>query len=188
MPSEKEWVRSIIRSLRRALQAKGEDVSVTDGSKLLYAYEVLTYRDQKPDKHNMSRYETDILLADTLKADCWIPRVVIECKLSRISTHGAITYSTKASTHKNVHPYLRYGILLGDWGDRPLPGRLIRHGVHFDFMVSLKEHKPTKNERKELVEILLKEVEASRRLQEALTSKAHDKPHHTILHRRLELK
>ncbi|GAI54911.1 unnamed protein product, partial [marine sediment metagenome] len=57
----------------------------------------------------------------------------IEGKINSVTTHGAITYSQKASTHKNVHPYLRYGILLGNRKHYPLPGRLFRHGAYFDF-------------------------------------------------------
>ncbi len=40
-----------------------------------------------------------------------------------ITTHDVITYSHKAATHRQVHPYLRYGIL---WVEENniLPGRL----------------------------------------------------------------
>jgi hypothetical protein len=34
--------------------------------------------------------------------------------LARLRRMMAITYSQKASTHRAVHPYLRYGIMLGD--------------------------------------------------------------------------
>ena len=53
---------------------------------------------------SVSRYETDLLVYDALDQDAWIPRVVIECKLEGVTTHDAITYSRKASTHKQVHP------------------------------------------------------------------------------------
>ena len=44
-----------------------------------------------------------------------------------VTTHDALTYSTKAATHKHVHPYLRYGFLAG--GIQTIPGRLIKHGA-----------------------------------------------------------
>ncbi|GAB4286004.1 MAG: hypothetical protein Kow0081_4020 [Candidatus Dojkabacteria bacterium] len=62
----------------------------------------------------------------------------IEAKINSVTTHDAITYSQKAQTHKNVHSYLRYGILIGNRKDYALPGRLFRHGQHFDFMLSWK--------------------------------------------------
>ncbi len=48
------------------------------------------------------------------RGDRWKPRVVVEAKLGKVTTNDAITYSQKASTHRAVHPYLRYGIMLGD--------------------------------------------------------------------------
>src|SRR5690606_30085073 len=39
-----------------------------------------------------------------------IPRVVLEFKTS-ITTHDVLTYSAKAKQHKQIYPYLRYGII-----------------------------------------------------------------------------
>ncbi len=145
MPTEREWVKSIIPKLQESLQnilPKKIVVRVTDGRKLPYAYEVMKYQGNDPDISMLSRYETDIMISEILSEEEWIPRVIIECKLNSVSTHDAITYSKKASTHKNVHPYLRYGILMGHRKHYPLPGRLIRHGANFDFMASWKGYKP----------------------------------------------
>jgi hypothetical protein len=53
-----------------------------------------------------------LLIAKRQSQDILVPRFEIELKPARISPHDAITYSQKAATHKSVHPYLRYGILL----------------------------------------------------------------------------
>ncbi len=59
-----------------------------------------------------TEYQTDLLISDATE-EAWTPRVVVECKLGRVSTHDALTYSTKASTLQHPPPYLRYGILIG---------------------------------------------------------------------------
>jgi hypothetical protein len=74
-----------------------------------------------------------LLIAEELEAAAqWVPRVVVEFKLGSVTTHDALTYLAKAATHKNVHPYLRYGIIIGGL-DGPVPKRLVRHGHSFVF-------------------------------------------------------
>jgi hypothetical protein len=51
-------------------------------------------------------YQTDLLISERLDdGEDWTPRVVVEFKLGSVTTHDALTYSAKAATHKNVHPY-----------------------------------------------------------------------------------
>ena len=192
MPKEKEWVDSIIPRLQNDLQnllPKTTEIRVATGSKLPYAYEVMKYRGLQPDRTMPSQYETDIMICGVLSEDEWIPRVIIEGKLDSVTTHDAITYSAKASTHKNVHPYLRYGILLGNRKHYPLPGRLIRHGANFDFMASWKGYKPENLEWDRLIKVLAKEVAASEQLEEILSSsRSPNRKRYSILHRRLELR
>lgn len=100
---------------------------------------------------------------------------------------AAITYSTKAVTHKNVHPYLRYGILIGRREHYPLPGRLIRHGANFDFMASWTGTDPTDDEWQALMNVLVDEVRASRKLEEILTnSRSAGRARYTIVHKPLK--
>ena len=165
MPSEKEWVNSFISELQARMQTvalKESTVRVEAGRKLPYAFEVQDYRSSEPDEQNINRYETDVLIFDQFNEDKWVPRIVIECKQSSITTHDALTYSTKAATHKNVHPYLRYGILLGNCEHHPLPPRLVRHGANFDFMASWVGYDATDDEWQELMGVLVDEVKASR--------------------------
>ena len=97
----------------------------------------MSYTGQKPEEVKRA-YETDLLVSEKVTDQKWKPRLIIEVKIKAVTTHDAITYSQKASEHKIVHPYLRYGILVGSREHYPLPGLLFRHGVHFDFMLSWK--------------------------------------------------
>lgn len=104
-----------------------------------------------------------------------------------ITTHDALTYSGKAATHKQVHPYLRYGILVGSYG-AVLPSRLIRHGAHFDFMAVWEDADPNSAEWELLVDVLTDEVRSSRLLQSLLAKGARDKRSFRLLHRPLKLR
>lgn len=189
MPNEKEWVNSFIPELRKKLQAaslKNADVKVEVGRKLPYAFEVLEYESSEPAERSVNRYETDVLIYDQYDKDRWVPRVIIECKL-RITTHDALTYSAKSATHKNVHPYLRYGILIGNQQNSPLPWRLIRHGANFDFMACWEDYEATDDECHKLVGVLVDEIKASRRLQKMLENKgAKSGTKYSIIHRPLK--
>jgi len=85
-----------------------------------------------------------------------------------MTTHDAITYSRKAEMHKNVIPFLRYGIMLGNRKTYPLPGRLYRHGDQFDFMFSFVGTEPEEHEWSAFVETVQREVRYSETLEEML--------------------
>ena len=186
--NERDWVKSIVGDIEKVLRLVNSNLRVTDGKKLPYSNEILTYSDDEPAKQNLIRYETDILIYELLNKLEWKPRIIVEVKISSVTTHDAITYSQKAQTHKNVHPYLRYGILIGNRRHYPLPGRLFRHGQHFDFMASWKEFSPNKEEWVGLIQILKSEYEASRILEEIIfNSRSRTREHFTLLHRPLKL-
>jgi hypothetical protein len=107
----------------------------------------------------------------------------------RITTHDALTYSSKAATHKHVHPYLRYGILAGEREHYAIPGRLVKHGAYFDFMVAWSAAKPTNREWLAFTVLLADEVKAARTMQELLkTNRLLRRKKYHILHRPLVLK
>lgn len=129
-----------------------------------------------------------MLVREVNNKGLWKPRIVIEAKLYRITTHDAITYSQKAMTHKQVHPYLRYGIMVGNRKNYPLPGRLFRHGAHFDFMLSWVGIEPTDNEITSLVKVIKDEVKASQDLEEIIyRSRSKNREHYTFYHKPLML-
>lgn len=141
----------------------GSQVTVSDGTKLPYTSEIHAYSSEGAGEARSSSYETDLLISDRMVDGGWIPRVVIECKLGAVTTHDALSYSTKAATHKHVHPYLRYGFLAG--GLPSLPVRLIKHGAFFDFMATWPSAEPSEQHWVAFVNVLIDEILASRTLQ-----------------------
>lgn len=187
--TEREWVKTIIRKIETLLRKSYENLRVVDGFRLPYSSEILSYNDNNPKMQNFISYETDILILEQLNNKEWKPRIIIETKINSVTTHDAITYSQKAQSHKNVHPYLRYGILIGNRKHHPLPGRLFRHGQHFDFMQSWKTFVADENEWSMLINILKSEYEASLFLDEIIfNSRSHNREKYTLLHKPLILK
>lgn len=186
--SERQWVRSLVPRIQNALKASDiskTTVEVSDGRKLAYTCEIHEYAEDNSSKPISADYETDLLIYDRLETGNWVPRVVVECKIS-VHTHDPLIYSTKASTHKHVHPYLRYGFLVG--GIHAIPGRLIKHGAYFDFMASWVSLEPTPEELSDFIALLKEEVAASRTIQEILiTTRSTSRMRYNILHRPLKL-
>ena len=135
-------------------------------------------------------FETDLAIIERSSKDgSWRPRVIVEAKIMSVSTHDAITYSTKAAAHRSVYPYLRYGVMFGKPRKLPLPGRLYRHGAQFDFMISFRNFRPSDAEMVSLTKLLCSEVEASRTMEKLLfENRKQDRDRYTILHRKLEVK
>src|SRR5450755_2665962 len=100
-------------------------LSIRRGAALLYQVTVnnelsLTVDPTHPTRGN-SAFQTDLCVFEEKKKDILIPRVVMEFK-SRITTHDVLTYSAKARKHKQVYPYLRYGIVISE--EAFIPGRV----------------------------------------------------------------
>jgi hypothetical protein len=188
--NENQFMALVLNRINAELIKRGiNEITTSQGSKLPYAYEILSYDNGTPAEINDISYETDLLVYETTNDQKWKPRVVIEGKLGSVTTHDAITYSQKALTHKNVHPYLRYGILLGDRKHYPLPGRLFRHGAYFDFMLSSRSTELSADELEDLVSLIIEEVEASRNLEEILyNSRNPNRKKFTLLHKPLKLR
>lgn len=185
MAGERQWVETVKRDLGSAL---GRKVIVQTAWRLPYAVHVSGYRNRAsspgladPLFGETQPYQTDLMIAEPLpNGTDWIPRVVVEFKLGKVSTHDALTYSAKAATHKNVHPYLRYGIVIGGY-DARLPRRLVRHGQAFDFMATLASETLTDADRKSLVRLLRDELNASRCISAVLSGSSDAR----LFHRRL---
>lgn len=169
---EREWVRRLAARLHQELPTLDETrLDIVDGRKLLYTNEVEGYSIEGQSRGRSSSYETDLLIADVVADGAWTPRVVVECKLGRVTTHDALSYSAKAFTHKHVHPYLRYGFLAGALAN--IPGRLIKHGASFDFMATWLLEEPPAAQWVTFVHILKEEIRASRTLQRILSNSRH---------------
>ena len=183
---EKEWVRQITERLIGDLTDL--DLRVEQGKKLPYAHEIVHYSASGRPSPRVIAYETDILISERVSADIIKPRIIIEAKIRRVTTHDAITYSEKAADHKRVHPYVRYGIILGSRKHYPLPGRLFRHGANFDFMQSFKEFAPNIAEWDNFKKLIRTELQNSRLLEEIIyNSRSKNRMAFTSLQKMLNL-
>lgn len=176
-----------LRKVVSSGSVSGARTDICAATKLPYASEISRYDANDAPTHHQRSYETDLLVFDETPDGDWTPRVIVECKLGAVTTHDALTYSAKAATHKHVHPYLRYGILIGRFDDA-VPGRLIRHGAHFDFMMVWLSDDESPDEWLDLERLLLDEVEASRTMQVLLSeSRLRSRQRYRIIHRPLRL-
>lgn len=170
MMKENEWTKSICELLRQ--QDLGENICIDVLKKIPYAFEI-SYFDEdwevSEENFDKSSFETDMLIYEKASGKI-IPRVIVEAKIGTVTTHDAITYSHKAMYHKNVIPFVRYGIMLGARETYPLPGRLFRHGTNFDFLFSFVGYEPSEKEITAFVDMLKREIIYSRQIEEILSN------------------
>lgn len=105
-------------------------------------------------------FEQDILVYQKVEDahTSIIPRVIIEVKYAKVTSHDAIIYSEKAKRIRTIYPYVRYGFLLG--GVKNISPRIIRLGSEFNFIIALDY--PFEDESvNELKELLFTELGAS---------------------------
>lgn len=138
---------------------------VQRGAALLYQVTVdnqlsLTVNVKRPARGN-SAFQTDLCVFEKKTEEVSIPRVVMEFK-TRITTHDVLTYSAKATKHKQVYPYLRYGIVASS--ETAVPGRLFTHNESLDFCATVSglEGKALSNF---FASLLSAEVKSSRKLE-----------------------
>lgn len=183
--TEREWVRNILKPRLAGVLPNG--LTLQEEQRLPYAFEIPSYSLSgsegavRSPRTATKSYAIDLLIGETTGTASWNPRVAVEVKL-RINTHTVITYSQKAADHRAVSPYLRYGMLAV--GFATLPGRLLRHGSQFDFMIRCATELPD-GEVRTLADLVCREVEASRQLEAVLYESRKHKT--TFLHRSLRL-
>lgn len=167
---ENDWTKSICEMLKKS--ELGKEIYIDVLRKIPYAFEISFFNEDwnvEPTGFDKSLFETDLVVFEKKNGKI-IPRVIIEAKVGSVTTHDAITYSHKAMYHKNVIPFVRYGIMLGDRKTYPLPGRLFRHGTNFDFLYSFVGYEATEKERNMFVEMIKREITYSRQIEEILTN------------------
>jgi hypothetical protein len=91
-------------------------------------------------KRGVYAYQTDILVTGRNK----VPLVAIELKCRRnvqekgafrFNTHDLLVYSGKATRHKELYPYLRYGIAVG--GVPSIGRKFFLHNRGLDFVIAI---------------------------------------------------
>jgi len=171
MVREDEFVGQAMEAAKEILKPP---LLVERGANLLYQItinnrlEVDSTVNLKKPSRGQSAFQTDLCVFEKVSPDVKIPRVVIEFKHG-ITTHDVLTYSAKARKHKQVYPYLRYGIMVAN--ERAIPGRVFTHNEALDFCVAAASYKETRLHEL-LGRILPEEVETSRRLESIFFGKA----------------
>lgn len=167
---ENDWTKSICELLQK--QVLSDNIFIDVLKKIPYAFEISSFNEEwevDTEGFNETSFETDMVVYEKIDEKI-IPRVIVEAKVGTVTTHDAITYSHKAMYHKNVIPFVRYGIMLGARETYPLPGRLFRHGTNFDFLFSFVGYEPSKKEVETFVDMLKREITYSRQIEEILSN------------------
>ena len=110
-----------------------------------------------------------------------LPLVVIEIKYGSFSTHDVLTYSEKALKHKEIYPYLRYGLLIGQKNKEiAIFNRFFTHNKGFDFAYALKD---INNDEliKELAEMIKQQIDSARSLFDILNNENQVKKFNTVI-------
>ncbi len=107
------------------------------------------------------------------------PRVIIEAKYNKVNLHEPIVYNYNALLHKRLYPGLRYGFILGNsqYKNIDIPKQLINYGDNFDFIFVFddeskdKLRKDLNNKKDKLLEIIIKNIEYAKNIEELLIDK-----------------
>jgi hypothetical protein len=116
-------------------------------------------------RRGQSACQTDLCVFERLPESVEIPRVVLEFK-ARLTTHDVLTYAAKARRHKQVYPYLRYGLVVASMGT--VPGKFFTHNEGaLDFCLAARGYLDDLSTlRVCLGDLLRSEIAASRALEE----------------------
>ena len=119
---------------------------------------------REPKRGSDYAFQTDLLIEDKNNND--LPLVVIKtiiCKSRNDPTiNDIITYSEKALKHKEIFPYLRYGLVMGGRDD--IPTRFFVHNKGFDFAYPLEDINDDDKSIKELAKIIEQQIKSARSL------------------------
>jgi hypothetical protein len=144
---------------------------VTSGECLVYKFLIDANGKLQPAKYKVPKrgqlaFQTDLMIKkiNAKNKKNGIPLLVIEIKYGRFTTHDVITYSAKALKHKEIYPYLRYGLVVGEV--EQIYKRFFTHNAGFDFAIAVKE----KNLH-EITEIVKTQLETAENLLSVLRDK-----------------
>jgi hypothetical protein len=152
-------------ALKAAMEVLAPPLTIERGACLLYEITVdnrlaLAVNTRDP-RRGQSAFHTDLCVFDAVAEEVRIPRVVLEFK-ERLTTHDVLTYSAKARKHKQVYPYLRYGLVISRLST--VPGLYFKHNEALDFAVAVASYGTTRLHHL-FEQLLTAEVAASRQLE-----------------------
>jgi hypothetical protein len=163
--NEDNFIEILVGELTRGLTG----YSISSKEPLIYKVIVNEKGEFKPKSVNLTkgdydyRFETDILIKSGT-----LPLVVIETKFGGFSTHDVLTYSTKALKHKDIYPYLRYGLVVG--GERIISNKFFTHNLGFDFALAIENVENAENIN-ECIDLIKKQIKSAEFLLGVLKSK-----------------
>jgi len=130
--------------MKAELEKNLADYFVTSGESLIYKFFIdaegqLQPKNFQEPKRGQLAFQTDLMIKKKLKIVTLegIPLVVIEVKFGRFTTHDILTYSAKAMRHKEIYPYLRYGLVVGEV--KKIQHRFFTHNSGFDFAIAVEK-------------------------------------------------
>jgi hypothetical protein len=152
--TEAEFVDVFEATARKVL---GKKAIVKKGFPLFYEL----YLDRRLEVARSPAFATDLCIAEMLD-DVLFPRIVIEIK-NKPTTHDVLAYSAKAHKHKQVYPWLRYGLLV--YGEPHVAQRFFVHNEHLDFYVAAGKYSSPAQLTKLAKGLIEKELRVSRTLE-----------------------
>lgn len=129
----------------------------------------------------LNKWNVDLFIGeyDNNNKDLIKPRVIIEAKYNKVNLHEPIVYNYNALLHKRLYPGLRYGFILGNsqYKNIDIPKQLINFGDNFDFIFVFDDESKDKlkkdlnNKKDKLLEIIIKNIEYAKNIEELLIDK-----------------
>jgi len=176
---ESKFKERLKAGLSRRLGSDQYEIKI--GENLIYKViinEDLQFEPGKPEnpKRGSYAFQTDLLITE--KGNNPLPLVVIETKYGGFSTHDILTYSIKAQKHKEIYPYLRYGLVVG--GEDKIHNRFFTHNIGFDFAYALNSV-DNENLIKELAKIIKQQIKNAHLLLDILKNKNQTKEFNTTI-------
>lgn len=164
---ENAWTVKISELLKKELD--NERYEITCFERVPYSVNIKGYENNKEILEVM-KYEVDLLIKEK-RDNSSIPRLIIESKYRKITTHDVITYNNKAKAHKSLYSGLRYGLMIGNNVEKNISPRIINHSSEFDFMFAFPSEMPTDEEWKTFVEIVKRNLEVSNKLENIISDR-----------------
>jgi len=136
--NEKLFVEKFIKAINSRLDKS--KFELIEGRNLFYELTVNREQELQLGKiedqiRGKSAYQTDVIVFEKkIRKD--FPLIVFEFKQNP-STHDIIVYSTKARKHKQIYPWLRYGMLICGTDNIPIR-KFIKHNEFLDFCFSVR--------------------------------------------------
>lgn len=161
---EDVWTQTICDRLKNALDNKYEVVCKEN---VPYSISLNNYYYEDKININKSTFQVDLLIKEK-KENRFIPRLIIESKYGKITTHDTMTYNNKAKKHKNLISGLRYGLMIGNAEETCIPPRVFKLGDEFDFMFKFEEYEPSDEEWELFVNVIKRNLDISTKLEQII--------------------